>query len=238
MGPADSRAQRPAGSFQRWWSRLSPLARVGVILLPPVVLCCGLVPALAVVDGPPEDRPAPDGTPVATSTTAPPRTTAPSSAAPAAPSKTAPATPSPSTSPASPSPSPTPSSPSPPPRQPSAESDLDQRYSDCAAVLDNGLGPYLRGVDPEFEWYRSEDANRDGIVCATATERVPPEAVPEPTNNNEPAPSDCHPSYPDICIPPPPPDLDCRDVPDTYFTVLPPDPHRFDRDKNGLGCET
>ncbi len=48
----------------------------------------------------------------------------------------------------------------------------------------------------------------------------------------------CDPSYPDFCIPPPPPDLDCKDVaPHQRFTVKQPDPHRFDGDKNGIGCE-
>lgn len=47
----------------------------------------------------------------------------------------------------------------------------------------------------------------------------------------------CDPAYPGVCIPPPPPDLDCRDVPHTGFRVLPPDPHRFDGEGDGLGCE-
>lgn len=48
----------------------------------------------------------------------------------------------------------------------------------------------------------------------------------------------CDPSYPDFCIPPPPPDLDCKDVkPHKKFRVLPPDPHGFDRDGDGIGCE-
>jgi micrococcal nuclease len=47
----------------------------------------------------------------------------------------------------------------------------------------------------------------------------------------------CDPSYPDVCIPPPPPDLDCRDVPHTGFRVVGRDPHRFDGDRDGIGCE-
>ena len=47
----------------------------------------------------------------------------------------------------------------------------------------------------------------------------------------------CDPSYPTVCIPPPPPDLDCSDIPHREFKVLPPDPHRFDGDKDGVGCE-
>jgi endonuclease YncB( thermonuclease family) len=47
----------------------------------------------------------------------------------------------------------------------------------------------------------------------------------------------CDPSYPGVCIPPPPPDLDCKDVPHTGFTVVGADPHRFDGDGDGVGCE-
>jgi micrococcal nuclease len=48
----------------------------------------------------------------------------------------------------------------------------------------------------------------------------------------------CDPSYPTVCIAPPPPDLDCADVPYREFKVLAPDPHRFDGDHDGLGCES
>jgi hypothetical protein len=51
-------------------------------------------------------------------------------------------------------------------------------------------------------------------------------------NNNA-----CDPSYPGVCIPPRPPDLDCPQISYTNFTVLPPDPHGFDRDGDGIGCE-
>jgi micrococcal nuclease len=48
----------------------------------------------------------------------------------------------------------------------------------------------------------------------------------------------CDPSYPGVCIPPPPPDLDCADVEYRAFRVLQPDPHRFDGDADGVGCES
>lgn len=48
----------------------------------------------------------------------------------------------------------------------------------------------------------------------------------------------CDPSYPDFCIPPPSPDLDCGDIPYKRFTVLQPDSHRFGGDKNRIGCES
>lgn len=48
----------------------------------------------------------------------------------------------------------------------------------------------------------------------------------------------CDPSYPTVCIPSPPPDLDCPDIPHRDFAVRQPDPHRFDGDRDGVGCET
>ena len=53
-----------------------------------------------------------------------------------------------------------------------------------------------------------------------------------------PPPSRCDPSYPTVCIPSPPPDLDCGDVPYTNFVVRQPDPHNFDGDYDGRGCES
>jgi len=47
----------------------------------------------------------------------------------------------------------------------------------------------------------------------------------------------CDPAYPDFCIKSPPPDLNCPDVSED-FKVLPPDPHGFDTDGDGIGCES
>jgi hypothetical protein len=65
----------------------------------------------------------------------------------------------------------------------------------------------------------------------TSDDVVPtPELPPEP---------ECDPSYPDLCIPPGVPDIDCDDIPEfTDFPVLPPDPHGFDGDNDGIGCES
>ena len=58
---------------------------------------------------------------------------------------------------------------------------------------------------------------------------------------------DCDTSYPDNCIPSPPPDLDCdqdgdlqdNEIPYHNFKVNKPDPHGFDgNDNDGIGCET
>jgi endonuclease YncB( thermonuclease family) len=63
-----------------------------------------------------------------------------------------------------------------------------------------------------------------------------PTPAPSPAPGPSPSPA-CDPSYPTVCIPPPPPDLDCSDIPYRRFPVLPPDPHRFDPDRDGVGCE-
>jgi hypothetical protein len=66
----------------------------------------------------------------------------------------------------------------------------------------------------------------------TMTATLTATASPSPTTK-----ANCDPSYPTVCIPPPPPDLDCKDIPYRNFTVLPPDPHHFDTDHDGIGCE-
>ncbi|MBW4566319.1 MAG: hypothetical protein KME32_35760 [Mojavia pulchra JT2-VF2] len=58
----------------------------------------------------------------------------------------------------------------------------------------------------------------------------------QPANTRSQA-QQCDQSYPDICIPPNLADLDCPDIPYRRFKVMPPDPHGFDRDGDGVGCE-
>lgn len=65
-------------------------------------------------------------------------------------------------------------------------------------------------------------------IRAAATVPAPP---PTPQNN-------CDPAYPTVCIPSLPPDLDCRDIEYRDFPVLPPDPHLFDGNGDGIGCGT
>ena len=71
----------------------------------------------------------------------------------------------------------------------------------------------------------------EGLPASTPT-REP--STPVPTRD----PLRCHPSYPTVCIPPPPPNLICRQIDYRNFVVLPPDPHGFDGDEDGIGCET
>jgi hypothetical protein len=60
--------------------------------------------------------------------------------------------------------------------------------------------------------------------------------TPTPTPTPTPG-GNCDPSYSDKCIPSPPPDLDCNDISFRNFKVIGSDPHGFDRDSDGIGCE-
>ena len=48
----------------------------------------------------------------------------------------------------------------------------------------------------------------------------------------------CDASYPAVCIPSYPPDLDCEEIAYQNFMVIGDDPHGFDIDNNGIGCES
>ena len=79
------------------------------------------------------------------------------------------------------------------------------------------------------------DRDNDGIGC----ESTEGGGVTPPDNGDGMPPErDCDPSYPGVCIKSPPPDLNCPDIPDKNFRVTGSDPHGFDRDNDGIGCES
>jgi micrococcal nuclease len=95
--------------------------------------------------------------------------------------------------------------------------------------------------------YRAAEssARSSGRGLWRACSTPPPPPPPPPPGPPPPPPppgQNCHASYPTVCIPPPPPDLDCGQIPHRNFVVrwdVPdPDPHRFDGDRDGTGCET
>lgn len=83
-------------------------------------------------------------------------------------------------------------------------------------------------------------------VPPTTTTQQPSNTTTQPavttttvaTTTTTTAQGNCHPSYPDFCIPPPPPDLNCGDIGAKNFRVLSPDPHGFDGNNDGVGCES
>jgi micrococcal nuclease len=98
------------------------------------------------------------------------------------------------------------------------------------------------GCITDDEGDTNELSGNQGINAEVEPQPVPvqtgPEPPPEQVVMTDPSPAfGCEPSYPDVCIPPSPPDLDCGDIAYGRFTVYPPDPHRFDGDFDGVGCE-
>jgi len=83
--------------------------------------------------------------------------------------------------------------------------------------------PDVRYADRFLELQREARAERRGLWGLSATNETG---------------GGCDPAYPSVCILPPPPDLDCGEIPHRRFKVLAPDPHGFDRDKDGVGCES
>lgn len=76
------------------------------------------------------------------------------------------------------------------------------------------------------------------VVPAPAPPQPAPRQPAAPAPAPAPARGNCDPSYPTVCIAPYPPDLDCGDISYTNFRVVGRDPHRFDGDKDGVGCES
>lgn len=100
-------------------------------------------------------------------------------------------------------------------------------------LLVSGLGYLSSGFCDNSEFNNHDWAKKHG--CENKASQP---TTPSSSSQSTMSASNCHPSYPDFCIPSPPPDLDCGDIPQKRFTVLQPDPHRFDGDKDGIGCES
>jgi micrococcal nuclease len=84
------------------------------------------------------------------------------------------------------------------------------------------------------------DSDNDGLACegSQGSAAAQPTAAPA---TQAPSGGNCHASYPDFCIPPPPPDKDCGDIGREFtvrWDVPDPDPHGFDADHDGRGCES
>jgi hypothetical protein len=103
-------------------------------------------------------------------------------------------------------------------------------------------------IDPCIEDPTAEGCQPDpGFVGPTPQPMPPyegclldptlPECLPLTPPLTPPPARSCHPSYPGTCIPGPPPDLNCGDVSARNFKVVGSDPHGFDGDNDGIGCE-
>src|SRR5262245_36162908 len=84
------------------------------------------------------------------------------------------------------------------------------------------------------DWYGVDCTTTDLTAWARADYRV---RSPATTRRRLSSRRTALPPCADVCIPPPPPDLSCTDVPYRRLHVLPPDPHGFDADDDGIECE-
>jgi micrococcal nuclease len=110
--------------------------------------------------------------------------------------------------------------------------------TDCSAFSSFDEAQSYYAVNPAAQ--PNLDPNADGRACEVYFGVDAPVEAAEDSAAAAPAPSTgggCDPSYPGVCIPPAPPDLDCGEVGLVGFQVVPPDPHGFDRDRDGVGCE-
>ena len=100
-------------------------------------------------------------------------------------------------------------------------------------------------VSIKARWSLTMDQSEHGRIRNLLTYQCPNQTIaawpttpaPQPPDP-DPPPSVCDPSYPTVCIPPPPPDLDCGDIVHRNFTVIGADPHRFDGNNDGIGCQS
>ena len=109
------------------------------------------------------------------------------------------------------------------------------------AIVRSGWGEDINYGDERYDRELTEaaafaerfDLGVYGICNGFGIPKTNPTSIPTGTS------AECDPSYPDNCIPPLSVygDLDCENVPDRRFRVLPADPHQFDVDRNGIGCE-
>lgn len=77
----------------------------------------------------------------------------------------------------------------------------------------------------------------EGLLERAGSGQRPGAAQPPPFT---PPSTACDSSYQGVCVPPPPPDLDCPDLARRKIplpvTVVGSDPHELDPDGDGLGC--
>ncbi len=142
-------------------------------------------------------------------------------------------------------------------RQPANGPEKDPYGRTLAEVSVAGLSVNEQLVrDGDAEWYEEfarEDADlaqrlraseleaktaRRGLWSACAARRLS-ETPPTTGQPDVPSRDNCHPAYPDDCIPPPSPDLDCPEI-KRKFRVdhAHGDPHRLDANHDGWGCES
>jgi micrococcal nuclease len=118
-------------------------------------------------------------------------------------------------------------------------------YVNLTSGVDAGRRQIERGLAEVYET-RRRFARQRAYEAAAAAALGASKGLHGACHSHSPLPlvppsASCDASYPDVCIPPPPPDLDCGQIDHRRFrvdhTVASPDPHGFDGDRDGIGCE-
>jgi hypothetical protein len=129
----------------------------------------------------------------------------------------------------------------------SNQSKSDKDPADWVPPDPNALCPFVSAwIADKARWGLSVDQREESVLAGLIREcpgaRMPLVPAPAASPAGPPATSlpggSCSAAYPTVCIPPPPPDLNCADITFRRFVVLPPDPHHFDGDGDGIGCES
>jgi micrococcal nuclease len=95
-----------------------------------------------------------------------------------------------------------------------------------------GMPPNVAHADHNAAAVASAQAEAQGVWGAGCETAPPPPPAAAPSSGRP-----CDP-YPTLCLPPRAADLDCSDIAERRFPVVPPDLHRLDRpDHDGVGCE-
>ncbi|MBD2122398.1 thermonuclease family protein [Trichocoleus sp. FACHB-262] len=115
-----------------------------------------------------------------------------------------------------------------------------QYLSGCAVTKDRYLQAEVKAKQRKLAfWSQANPVMPWDFRAGKRGTSNPAPAVIRPTAPSPAAQtSNCSPAYPGVCIPPGPPDLDCGDISERRFQVVAPDPHRFDGDSDGVGCES
>ncbi|MEX2237532.1 MAG: LysM domain-containing protein [Dehalococcoidia bacterium] len=128
--------------------------------------------------------------------------------------------------------------------QSAATSTATTTSTDAPGTYTVQAGDTLSGIADRFGITTAALQSANGIsdpnqiqIGQTLTIPAPGATTPTATATGATQTANCDPSYPDICIPPPPPDLACTEIPQTNFRVVAPDSHGFDEDLDGTGCE-
>ena len=99
-----------------------------------------------------------------------------------------------------------------------------EKPTDYKKIIEDGIES--KSIQP----FAPEETNYQKTLEESVTSESTPPVKPAEENS-------CDPSYPTVCIAPYPPDLNCIDIPYSNFQVFQPDPHGFDADFDGVGCE-